>query len=557
MSPTSSGRAFALATLFFAFAFAASGALYVRSRAADFNRHAQVIEAFGEARHADELLSKQVLAARFGLLNQYDPMNATEVELTRSTDELGARIEGTTGSDDRRLEDARRRLQETVTQQRQTVERFKAENSVLRNSLYYLPTSGRELEGVLERDSSLAGVRRFDLAGPQRVSQAALLYSLVGDESARKAYTQALADVEVRRVDLPPEEASRLASFLAHAHVIRDKQPVVDAWVKRAVDSGIGERLDEVQRAYQAQFNATVATSNAYRKVLYGWSVFLVVLVGFASMQLRRLYVDLERRVVERTADLARALDALWGEMKLARRIQEALVPVSPTLENCDVAATMKPAEEVGGDYYDVVAEGRWEWILVGDVSGHGVPAGLVMMMCHTAVRVALRGNPEIRPEELLAQVNTVLTRNIRLLGEDKFMTISAFRRSPDGSISFAGAHTDVFVYRADADAVETFETEGLWLGLKEDIAHSLRTKSFRLRTGDVLVLHTDGITEATRDGALFDVEGLRHVVSLSRGKTSKEILDDTFRAIDGFEISDDATLIVVRQLDCTPAHGA
>jgi serine phosphatase RsbU (regulator of sigma subunit) len=86
---------------------------------------------------------------------------------------------------------------------------------------------------------------------------------------------------------------------------------------------------------------------------------------------------------------------------------------------------------------------------------------------------------------------------------------------------------------------VETFETEGVWLGIKDDIASSLRTKSFRLETGDVLVLHTDDITEATLDGELFDVEGLR-----------KEVLDDTFRAIDGFTISDDATLLVVRQLD-------
>jgi serine phosphatase RsbU (regulator of sigma subunit) len=550
MNPSSRGRTFAFASLFFVAAFLISGILYQRAQGADLNHHAQVIQAFGEARHADELLSKQVLAARFGLLNQYDPINATQAELARATEELSARIEGPAGGGDQELEDTCKSLEETVAQQGQTVESFKAENSVLRNSVYYLPTAARELAGLFERDASLPTVRHFDVGATQRVSQAALVYGLVGDDSARKAYTLALADLDGRRADLPPEESSRFQSFLAHAGVIRDKQPVVDAWVKRVMGSGIGDRLDEVERVYQARFNSTVAASSASRKVLYGWSVFLVVLVGFASIQLRRLYVDLERRVAERTADLAKALDALWGEMKLARRIQEALVPVSPTLVNCDVAAAMRPAEQVGGDYYDVVVAGLWEWILVGDVSGHGVPAGLVMMMCHTAVRTALHGNPELRPEELLAQVNTVLTQNIRLLDEDKFMTISAFRRGPDGTITFAGAHTDVMVYRAEANTVETFETEGIWLGIKENIAESLRTKSFELRTGDVLVLHTDGVTEATRDGALFDVAGLRAVLSRSRGKTSKEIVDDTFRAIDGFKVSDDATLLVVRQLD-------
>jgi serine phosphatase RsbU (regulator of sigma subunit) len=564
MSTASGRRTFAVASLFFVAALIVSWVLYQRAQEADLNHHAQVIQAFGEARHADELLSKQVLAARFGLLNQYDPINATQAELARATEEVSSRIEGPGGSDDPELENTCKRLEDTVAQQGQTVERFKAENSVLRNSVYYLPTAARELEELFERDAALPAVRRFDVTATRRVSQAALVYSLVGDESARKAYTLALADLDGRVGDLdarvaalPPEESSRFRSFLAHARVIRDKQPVVDGWVKRVMGSGIGDRLDDVELVYQAGFNTTVAASNASRKVLYGWSVFLVVLVGFASIQLRRLYVDLERRVAERTADLAKALDALWGEMKLARRIQEALVPISPTLANCDVAAAMKPAEQVGGDYYDVVVSGAWEWILVGDVSGHGVPAGLVMMMCHTAVRTALHGNPEIRPEELLAQVNTVLTQNIRLLDEDKFMTISAFRRGPDGTITFAGAHTDVMVYRAEANNVETFETEGIWLGIKENIADSLRTKSFELRTGDVLVLHTDGITEATRDGALFDVAGLRAVVSLSRGKTSKEIVDDTFRAIDGFKISDDATLLVVRQLDRAAAGSA
>jgi len=61
--------------------------------------------------------------------------------------------------------------------------------------------------------------------------------------------------------------------------------------------------------------------------------------------------------------------------------------------------------------------------------------------------------------------------------------------------------------------------------------------------------VHTDGITEATREGSMFDTAGLRHVLGLSGGKTSRQIIDDTFRALDGFTLSDDATLIVVRQL--------
>src|SRR5262249_18499339 len=163
-----------------------------------------------------------------------------------------------------------------------------------------------------------------------------------------------------------------------------------------------------------------------------------LLLAGYA---LRRLYVDLDDRVRQRTAELKKALDALWGEMRLARKIQEALVPAAPQLAQCEVAASMKPADQVGGDYYDVVRAGCVEWILIGDVSGHGVPAGLVMMMCQTAVRTVLEVRPDIMPDELLASVNAVLTRNIKKLGEDKYMTISAFRREADGTVYFSGAH--------------------------------------------------------------------------------------------------------------------
>jgi serine phosphatase RsbU (regulator of sigma subunit) len=551
MSLHSGTRWFALIGGLFLVALAVSGVLYGYSRAADFGRHAQTIETLGVVRHADELLSKQVLAARFGLLNQYDPLNETKSELTLAGQELRSRIGAGVGADEG-LRRALGLLDDAIAQQLLTVERFKADNSVLRNSVYYLPTAARELAAVLSTRFSAAPSTPAAVSAIGALAQAALAYNLVGDESARRAYLEALAAVEALRAGFPREESSRLESLFAHAHVIRDKQPAVDGWVKLAFGGAIGERLDEVTRLYHAEFNATVARSNGYRKILYAWSLLLAGAVGVASMQLRRLYADLERRIADRTADLAKALEALWGEMKLARKIQEALVPTAPTLLTCDVAAAMKPAEEVGGDYYDVVVAGGREWILIGDVSGHGVPAGLVMMMCHTAVRSVLCTNSNVTPEELLARVNTVLTENIRQLGEDKYMTITALRRDPDGTISFAGAHQDLFVYRAGADAVETLETEGMWLGLKTDIADSLRTRTLKLGVGDVLVAHTDGITEAARDGVLFDTGGLRRALSASRGKTAKQILDHTFGALDGFQVSDDATLIVIRQLGAT-----
>ena len=549
-TPSSSLRRFGLLAALVAVALLGSGFLYVRSRSADFDRHARVLEALGSVRHLSELLSKQVLAARFGLLNQYDPLTSTELGLLDARDELGARIEATVDVD-QSLATALEQLDQSVQQQRSRVERFKAENSVLRNSVYYLPTAAQDAELSFSEAPATgsAWTNETSMAVHQLV-RAALVYNVIGDQTARNAHMAALSRLASVETSAPAELRQHLKTVLAHASVIGQKQPAVDRSVKEVVDSDLRDRLRSLEDAYQGRFGETVVTSNRYRRILYGWSLLLLIAVTAAGLQLKRLYADLEQRVADRTAELRTALAALWGEMKLARKIQEALVPTAPILENCEVAVSMRPTEEVGGDYYDVISTRNNEWILIGDVSGHGVPAGLIMMMCQTAVRTVLRRDPDIMPDRLLSMVNTVLTENIRQLGENKYMTISALRREPDGRVFFAGAHQDICVYRAASDSVECIETEGLWLGLKDSIDEALVTQSFQLGTGDVLLLYTDGIIEASRDGSLFDVGGVRDVLAKARGKSAQEVLSELFTALRDFKLNDDATVLVIRQLN-------
>ena len=203
----------------------------------------------------------------------------------------------------------------------------------------------------------------------------------------------------------------------------------------------------------------------------------------------------------------------------------------------------------MGGDYYDIIRIGDREWILIGDVSGHGVPAGLIMMMCHTAVRTVLGCNPSVGPDALLALVNTVLTQNIRQLHEDKYMTISAFQRAPDGTVRFAGAHQDVHIYRAATDTVETLSSVGVWLGLRDEISDALRLQEFRLEPGDQLLLHTDGVTEATRDGLLLDTDGLRRVLRRTGKESAGRVVSEIFGELEGYEVADDATVVVLKEL--------
>ena len=104
-------------------------------------------------------------------------------------------------------------------------------------------------------------------------------------------------------------------------------------------------------------------------------------------------------------------------------------------------------------------------------------------------------------------------------------------------------------MYRANTDQVEAFETTGLWLGIRDQIADSLVPQRLKLGPGDVLLLFTDGITEATCDGAMFDMVGVRRVLDRARGKSAAQVLDDLFHELDGYELRDDATALVIRQL--------
>src|SRR5258708_1378229 len=112
----------------------------------------------------------------------------------------------------------------------------------------------------------------------------------------------------------------------------------------------------------------------------------------------------------------------------------------------------------------------------------------------------------------------------------------------------------DVHIYRARTATVEVLSSRGLWLGLKDDIASALVVQEFRLEPGDQLVLHTDGVTEATRDGALFDVGGLRRVLGSVGAQSAQQVLSEIFAAIAEYRVADDATVVVLKQLGAVEA---
>ncbi|MEA2699624.1 MAG: hypothetical protein QOI66_3895, partial [Myxococcales bacterium] len=219
------------------------------------------------------------------------------------------------------------------------------------------------------------------------------------------------------------------------------------------------------------------------------------------SLENARLYSGLEEkiRLLEEAQEGLKEKERLMREMEIARRIQTSILPGALEVPGLDIAATMLPATEVGGDYYDVVPVEGGCWLGIGDVAGHGLGSGLVMLMIQSGLAVLTREAPDASPRELLRVLNQMLYDNVRKrLGQQEHATLSLLRYRTDGQFTYAGAHEEFIVWRAQEQRCELIATRGIWMAAIPNIPRSMVDQRFRLLPDDVLVLYTDGVIEAT-----------------------------------------------------------
>ncbi|UQA59344.1 PP2C family protein-serine/threonine phosphatase [Polyangium aurulentum] len=243
--------------------------------------------------------------------------------------------------------------------------------------------------------------------------------------------------------------------------------------------------------------------------------------------------------------------ERLEKELEISSRIQTSILPRRLAVEGLDVAARMIPASEVGGDYYDVFPVEDGGWIGVGDVAGHGLTSGLIMLMVQSTIAALGRDDPRAAPRDLVRVLNLVLYENIRhRLGNDEHVTISVMRYHRDGRVIHAGAHEDIVICRADTGRVEVIPTLGPWVGAMRDVSRTVQDEELHLRDGDLMVLYTDGVTEARSDkGEQFGIDRLvAKVEALQKEPVERirdEILDEVARWAP--KQDDDVTLLVLR----------
>ncbi len=280
-------------------------------------------------------------------------------------------------------------------------------------------------------------------------------------------------------------------------------------------------------------------------------NLYFMISTGVISVSINFVQFRLTQREFETRQELKIAKEALQGEMEIAKMIQTRLLPRSLEVPGYEIYARMVTATEVGGDYYDVVSTPSGNFLAIGDVAGHGVDSGLIMMMTQTSVASLLtqRQNPSIA--SVIAEVNGVLTQNIRKLDVDRYMSLLVMKIGPDG-ITFAGKHQDIKIYRHRTRQVESIPTRGAWIGVLKDIHGLLEDYSVQLQSGDVMLLFTDGVTEAMDgQGKLYGEDRLEQVLVNAARLSSALIVEEIFNDISAFQKtqSDDITLLACKKV--------
>ncbi|MSR88107.1 MAG: hypothetical protein EXS67_00425 [Candidatus Margulisbacteria bacterium] len=244
-------------------------------------------------------------------------------------------------------------------------------------------------------------------------------------------------------------------------------------------------------------------------------------------------------------------------ELNLAQRIQTEILPKTPEIPGLELACYMKPADEVGGDYYDVVVAGEYSWVLLGDVTGHGLGSGLVMFMAQSILTSILQTRDAIEPANLNYLANQILYKNLQRLDEQLPMTFVSLRFHEGRSFTVSGCHDNFLIYRATSQSIEMLSLDhfALGIGFSDSFVREDYTQSaYTLAVGDVIFMVTDGITEAFFGGNVtleqYGEERLKGLFLKHAAGSAEDVKVALIAELDEFTggiYHDDVTFIVAK----------
>jgi serine phosphatase RsbU (regulator of sigma subunit) len=264
-------------------------------------------------------------------------------------------------------------------------------------------------------------------------------------------------------------------------------------------------------------------------------------------------YVEPSRLEVDYTANLC--LDhysdeqrrKLEKELELSQKVQQALLPQQiPDLPGLELAAFSQPARIVGGDYFDFFQfQDHSPGFVIADVMGKGVAASLLMASLHASLRILV--TEEKDPCEVVRRLNHLFVHNINLT---KFVTLFLARYEPDSrTLNYCNAgHNPPLLLRNRKSS--WLNSTSPAIGLVENFQFA--SAQINLVPGDLLLLYTDGVTEARNSGEEeFGTDRLAEILSANSGSSARELVTSVRRKIqeftDGGAVDDDTTIVAVK----------
>ena len=300
----------------------------------------------------------------------------------------------------------------------------------------------------------------------------------------------------------------------------------------------------------EATFPQLHAAPGAFPRNLYLVYASVLFLGGIAATAVAakvRGYVA----AALREAELQHALDQVNHDLEIARTIQEGLLPVeTPKLDNFEIAGWNQPADQTGGDYFDwqCLPDGRVA-ISLADATGHGIGPALVSASCRAYSRATLLAGAD--KNGLLNRLNELLSND---LSANRFVTFAVLFLDPANSqvrVLSAG-HGPILLYRCRTDKIESFEAQGIPLGMIAGVPYGHATEIF-LEAGDIMALMTDGFYEWENDaGEQFGLERLKTTIREARDCTAEQVIARLRSSVEKFcngtEQQDDLTAVVLKR---------
>ena len=272
------------------------------------------------------------------------------------------------------------------------------------------------------------------------------------------------------------------------------------------------------------------------------------------------IFSDKVKELEESNEVLKHENEQMLFELGVAQKIQKMITPqqdeIDSYTQNLQISMRMLTAEQVGGDYYDIIPMSDDKLLIsIGDVAGHGLSAGLLMLMAQTALITLVAKEKNIT--QLLMELNQVLYKNIQRTKTDKTMTLSLLSYH-ESSYVLTGKHEHVLILRNN-NQIETIDTSklGFFIGMFPDISHTVSEYHFKLEKGEQILLYTDGIIEAVnQSNEAFSIEGLKKIFldcALNPNiKTTDEAIDLILTKLFEYQghekLEDDVALVLIKQ---------